>query len=68
MHLRHIDPHTTEWMDAMLDEAKGEVDGELEASKEDQGVSASATTTAMMAAPLSKERHQGPPVHDGPRR
>ena len=64
MHLRHIDPHTTDWMDAMLDEGKGEVDGELEASKEDQGASA----TAMMAAPLTKGRHQGPPVHDGPRR
>jgi len=66
MHLRHIDPHTTEWMDAMLDEGKGEAEGELETSKEDQGVSAS--TTEMMAAPLTKGRHQGPPVHDGPRR
>ena len=61
MHLRHIDPHTTDWMDAMLDEGKGEDGtGELEASKEDQAASAS----PMMAAPLAK----GPPLHDGPPR
>ena len=64
MHLRHIDPHTTEWMDAMLDEVKGEAEGELETSAEDQGVLAS----SVMTAPLAKGRHQGPPVHDGPRR
>lgn len=67
MHLRHIDPHTTDWMDAMLDEGKGkgatgtgEAEAELEASKEDQAASAS----PMMAAPLAK----GPPLHDGPPR
>ena len=66
MHLRHIDPHTTEWMDAMLDEKKGEAEGELETSTEDQGVLAS----SVMAAPGMKTpgRHQGPPAHDGPRR
>ena len=64
MHLRHIDPHTTDWMDAMLDEGKGETEGELETSTEDQGVLAS----TVMAAPMVKGRHQGPPVHDGPRR
>jgi hypothetical protein len=64
MHLRHIDPHTTDWMDAMLEEGKGkgkgEAEAELEASKEDQATSAA----PMMAAPLAK----GPPVHDGPPR
>jgi hypothetical protein len=64
MHLRHIDPHTTEWMDAMLDEGKGDTEAELETSSEDQAVSAA----PLMAAPLAKGRHQGPPVHDGPRR
>ena len=37
MHLRHIDPHSTEWMDAMLDEGK-EPEAELEASSEDPPV------------------------------
>lgn len=67
MHLRHIDPHTTEWMDAMLDEGRGEAEAELETSTEDQGVSVSPVLAAK-ASPLAKGRIQGPPVHDGPRR
>jgi hypothetical protein len=33
MHLRHIDPRSVEWMDAMVDEGESEV--EVEASGED---------------------------------
>jgi hypothetical protein len=35
MHLRHIDPRSIEWMDAMVDEGKAESEVEVEASGED---------------------------------
>lgn len=34
MHLRHIDPRSTDWMDAMVDEGKAETDSEVEAKGE----------------------------------
>jgi len=31
MHLRHIDPRSTDWLDAMVDEGKAEAESETEA-------------------------------------
>jgi len=60
MHLRHIDPRSTDWMDAMVDEGKAEAESEMEA-KGGEGAPVSAAPesrssgsearTAMAAAP-----------------
>jgi len=59
MHLRHIDPRSTDWMDAMVDEGKAEAESEMEAMGEGAPVSAapesrssgSEARTVMAAAP-----------------
>jgi hypothetical protein len=56
MHLRHIDPRSTDWLDAMVDEGKAEAESEMEAMGEGAPVSAAPesgleTRTAMAAAP-----------------
>lgn len=60
MHLRHIDPHSTEWMDAMLDEGKGEAEAELEASMEDSPVLAAPLVKAA-PKPAAQAGNAGPP-------
>ena len=59
MHLRHIDPRSTDWLDAMVDEGKAEAESEMEAMGEGAPVSAapesslagSEARTVMAAAP-----------------
>ena len=58
MHLRHIDPRSTDWLDAMVDEVKAEAESEKEAmgAMGDSPVSASPeagteSRTVMAAAP-----------------
>jgi hypothetical protein len=56
MHLRHIDPRSTDWKDAMLDEAKRDEEG-LEAEPE---MEAAASTGTHRASPTHDRRTPGP--------
>ena len=56
MHLRHIDPRSTDWLDAMVDEGKAEAESEMEAKGEGAPVAAvpdsgSESRTVIAAAP-----------------
>ena len=59
MHLRHIDPRSTDWLDAMVDEGKAEAESEMETMSEGAPLSAASESgssglearTVMAAAP-----------------
>jgi hypothetical protein len=37
MHLRHIDPRSSDWKDAMIDDTRPEVEPEIEAASTESG-------------------------------